>query len=134
MWEELTGLISWWDLPWCVGGDFNIIRFPSEWLRAASFSRAMYGFSDFIALHGLMDIPMAGGLYAWSNSSSASRLDRFLFSPLLADHFTQFSQSRMSRVLSDNFPILLEGGSQRRGRFPFRFEICGCGWIILSIK
>ena len=80
MWEELTGLISWWDLPWCVGGDFNIIRFPSEWLRAASFSRAMYGFSDFIALHGLMDIPMAKGLYTWSNSSSASCLDRFLFS------------------------------------------------------
>ena len=28
----------------------------------------------------------------------------------------------MSRVLSDHFPILLEGGSQRRGRIPFRFE------------
>ena len=122
MWEELTGLISWWDLSWCVGGDFNIIRFPSEWLGAASFSRALYGFSNFIALHGLMDIPMVGGLYTWSNSSSAFRLDWFIFSPLLADHFTQFSQSRMSRVLSDHFPILLEGGSQRRGRIPFRFE------------
>ena len=28
MWEELTGLISWWDLPWCLGVDFNIVRFP----------------------------------------------------------------------------------------------------------
>ena len=28
----------------------------------------------------------------------------------------------MSRVLSDHFPILLKGGSQRRGRTPFRFE------------
>ena len=53
MWEELTGLISWWDLPWCLGGDFNIIRFPSERLGAASFSRAMYGFSDFVSLHGV---------------------------------------------------------------------------------
>ena len=42
--EELTRLIGWWDLPWCLGGDFNIIRFPSERLGAASFSRAMYGF------------------------------------------------------------------------------------------
>ena len=82
----------------------------------------MYGFSNFISLHGLMDIPMAGGLYTWSNSSLASRLDRFLFSPLLANHFTQFSQKRMSRVLSNHFPILLEAGSQRRGRIPFRFE------------
>ena len=88
MWEELIGLITWWDLPWCLGGDFNIICFPSERLGAASYSRAMYGFSDFISLHGLMDIPMAGGLYTWSNSSLASHLDRFLFSPLLADHFT----------------------------------------------
>ena len=38
MWEELTGLISWWDLPWCLGGDFNIIRFPSE--RLGEIGRA----------------------------------------------------------------------------------------------
>ena len=61
MWEELTGLISWWDLPWCLGGEFNKIYFSSEGLGAASYSRAMYGFSDFISLHGLMDIPMRGG-------------------------------------------------------------------------
>jgi len=24
------GLNSWWSLPWCVGGDFNAIRFPSK--------------------------------------------------------------------------------------------------------
>ena len=30
MWENLTGLISLWDLPWCLGGDFNIICFPSK--------------------------------------------------------------------------------------------------------
>ena len=121
MWEELTGLISWWDLPWCLGGDFNIIRFPSERLGAASFSKAMYRFSDFVSLHGLMDIHMEGGLYTWSNTSSASWLDRFLFSPLLADHFTQFTQKRMPRVLSDHFPILLEGGSQ----FLSVLKICG---------
>ena len=28
----------------------------------------------------------------------------------------------MSRVLSDHLPILLEGGSQRRGSIPFCFE------------
>ena len=121
MWEELTGLINWWDLPWCLGGDFNIIRFPSERLGAASFSKAMYQFSDFVSLHGLMDIHMEGGLYTWSNTSSASWLDRFLFSPLLADHFTQFTQKRMPRVLSDHFPILLEGGSQ----FLSVLKICG---------
>ena len=28
MWEELASLNSWWNLPWCLGGDFNVIRFP----------------------------------------------------------------------------------------------------------
>ena len=119
MWEELTGLISWWDVLWCLRGDFNIICFPSERLGATTCTRAMYGFSNFISLHGLMDIRMEGGIYTWSNTSSASRLDWFLFSLLLADHFTLFAQRRLLRVLSDHYPILLEGGSHQKGRTLF---------------
>ena len=29
-WEELSGVCSWWDVPWCVGGDFNVVQFPSK--------------------------------------------------------------------------------------------------------
>jgi hypothetical protein len=29
-WDELAGMISWWDFLWWIGGDFNIICFPSE--------------------------------------------------------------------------------------------------------
>ena len=79
MWEELLGLISWWNLPWCLGGDFNVICFPSERLGAVSYTQSMYDFSDFISIHGLMDTPLEGGRYPWSNSSSASRIDQFLF-------------------------------------------------------
>jgi hypothetical protein len=25
LWDELAGLISWWEMPWCIGGDFNVI-------------------------------------------------------------------------------------------------------------
>ena len=25
MWEELSGIHAWWSIPWCVGGDFNIV-------------------------------------------------------------------------------------------------------------
>ena len=32
------------------------------------------------------------------------------------------SQRRMSRLCSDHFPIVLEGGSFQRGSRPFRFE------------
>ena len=122
MWEKLVGLNNWWNLSWCLGGDFNVISFPSERLGAGRFTCCMYDFSNFISLHGLMDNPLEGGLYTWSNSTSATRLDRFLFSSLLAEYFTHFSQKRLPRVLSDHFPILLESESHRRGRIPFRFE------------
>ena len=29
-WEELSGVCSWWDVPWCVRGDFNVVQFPSK--------------------------------------------------------------------------------------------------------
>ena len=38
MWEELASLYSWWNLPWCVGGDLNAIRFHSECLGAENFT------------------------------------------------------------------------------------------------
>jgi hypothetical protein len=27
LWDELAGLLNWWDLPWCIGGDFNVTQF-----------------------------------------------------------------------------------------------------------
>lgn len=78
------GLIRRWDVPWCIGGDFNVTRFPSERSGAASFSIAMEEFSDFVFEQGLVDIPLQGGNFAWSSnwaSPSWSRIDKFLFSP-----------------------------------------------------
>ena len=48
MWEELEGLNSW-SLPWCVGGDFNAIRFSLEHLGDANITQIMHKFSDFIS-------------------------------------------------------------------------------------
>lgn len=42
MGAELSGLIGRWDVPWCVGADFNVIRFPTDRLgaRLLHFSNA----------------------------------------------------------------------------------------------
>ena len=44
LWEELCGLNSWWSVPWCVGGDFNVVRFPSKRLGSNAFTAAMREF------------------------------------------------------------------------------------------
>jgi hypothetical protein len=24
LWDEFVGLLNWWNLPWCIGGDLNV--------------------------------------------------------------------------------------------------------------
>ena len=125
LWDELSGVFSWWGSPWCVGGDFNVIRFPSERLGADHFTPAMNDFSEFIFSLGLMDIPMEGGRYTWSNNrenAAMSRIDRFLYTGDWEDRYPTVVQRRLSRLLSDHFPIMLESGKFLRGNRPFRFE------------
>jgi hypothetical protein len=62
MWEELAGLMSLWDMPWCIGGNFNVTLFHSERSGGASMRSAVLDFADFITDQGLMDLPLAGGV------------------------------------------------------------------------
>ncbi|KAG6666005.1 hypothetical protein CIPAW_01G000700 [Carya illinoinensis] len=61
MWEELAGILSWWELPSCLGGDFNVSHFPSERSNTSYITPAMSDFSDFISEQVLMDLPLTGG-------------------------------------------------------------------------
>ena len=65
-----------------MGGDFNVVRFPSERLGSNSFTTAMREFSNFISEQSLIDLPLQRGTFTWSNSREVTlkvRLDRFLF-------------------------------------------------------
>ena len=122
MWEELAGIATVWAAPWCVGGDFNLVRYPTERAGSSDFSSSMRDFSDFIFSMGLLDLPMEGGNLTWSNACSRSRLDRFLCSPSFVNHFSRTVRKRLPRLLSDHFPILLSCGFLQRRQSPFRFE------------
>jgi hypothetical protein len=62
LWDELAGVSSWWEVPWCVAGDFNVVRFPSEKSRTTLFTPAMHDFSDFILDQGLLRHSFDGGV------------------------------------------------------------------------
>ena len=80
-WEELGVIRGLWIDLWCIGGDFNVNRFPSERSREGRMSRSMRRFSEVIDESALRDLPLQGRPFTWSgglNGQSKSRLDRFL--------------------------------------------------------
>ncbi|KAL6343049.1 hypothetical protein AAG906_017861 [Vitis piasezkii] len=84
-WEELGAIRGLWEDPWCIGGDFNAVRFLEERRNAPRLTTDMRRFTKVIGELGLRDFPLAGGPFTWIgglNSQAASRLDRFRSRPL----------------------------------------------------
>ncbi|KAJ9697075.1 hypothetical protein PVL29_009023 [Vitis rotundifolia] len=124
-WEELGSIKGLWADPWCVGGDFNLVRYPEERSRGDGLTASMRRFSEVIEELELRDFPLRGGPFTWRgglNNQSQSRLDRFLVTDSWDSHFNGAVQGTLPRPVSDHFPILLEGGGLKRGPSPFRFE------------
>jgi hypothetical protein len=125
LWEELSGISHLWDIPWCIGGDFNVARYMYERAGVPRSTTAMGEFSNFISELGLLDLPLTRGSFTWSNNQvppSMSRIDRFLVSPLWEEHFSNLLQRRLPRPLLDHFPILLDCGGVSKGSGSFKFE------------
>lgn len=107
-------------------GDFNILRFPKDKLGGCRLNSNMRRFSDFIQAHHLIDPPLVGVSYTWSNHQerlSMSRLNKFLFSSQWEDHFLRVKQIALPKPMSDHLPILLKQGGYTRSRALFRFEL-----------
>ena len=124
-WSELGAIKGLWNEPWCVAGDFNMIRFPSERSRGGCLTQAMRRFSEVVEELELRDLPLQGGVFTWCgslNNRSKSRIDRFFISEDWETHFQGAIQTVLARPISDHTPILLDGGGMRRGPTPFRFE------------
>eukprot|EP00253_Pinus_taeda_P023924 PITA_23924 len=117
------------EIPWVIGGDFNMIKSLSEKKRGTRIlSRDSVGFHSFTEDMDMVDSEMHNGLFTWNNKRGgnaqvASKLDRFLISEKLMLTNTEISSSVLPFGGSDHWPIQLEikGIDAPRNR-PFRFE------------
>ncbi|RVX21578.1 hypothetical protein CK203_002332 [Vitis vinifera] len=126
LWEEIGAIRGIWEGPWCLRGDFNIILSQSERSRQGRITSAMRRFAQVVDELGFMDLQLQGELSRGSgglNNQSRARLDRFLVTPYWLDQFSRVIQRRLPRPTSAHFPVLLEGGSLRRGEaYPFQIR------------
>ncbi|GFS36239.1 hypothetical protein Acr_00g0044890 [Actinidia rufa] len=60
------------------GGDFNVVVRLAARVGYQMQSRAMRDFSAYIMEEDLIDLPLEGNGFTWSNGTTSSRLDRFL--------------------------------------------------------
>lgn len=60
---ELAGIHSWWNLTWCIEGEFNVTRFSRKRSGGGSNRSPMMEFLDFLSELELVDLVLAGGLF-----------------------------------------------------------------------
>lgn len=123
LWDELLGLKRNSPLPWCMGGDFNEIASVSERKGCQRMERGMREFLEFHNSMELIDIPMIGRKFTWTNYQDhaiLSRLDRFLLSRQWLDSFKVY-QWGLHRPISDHCPIMLIDDIRDWGPRPFKF-------------
>ncbi|KAL7202408.1 hypothetical protein ACSBR1_033976 [Camellia fascicularis] len=109
-------------IPWCVGGNFNVVRSLEEKLGATPLVASIQAFSSLIDDLALVDLPLQGGAYTWSGGGVMSCLDKFLVKGEWEEHFSQMTQIRLSCPVSDHWPVLLDSRGIRSRPVPFRFE------------
>lgn len=79
IWRELDSAGARWACSWCLGGNWDIIRFPDERLDSCRISSDKRAFSAWINLRSLMDLQLNGVKVTWSSnqSPSISQLNKF---------------------------------------------------------
>lgn len=125
MFRELSNSRARWSGPWCVGGNWNIIKFPSERSSGDHLSADMTAFSDWINVNSLVDLQLFGAEFTWSNHHNPptlSRLDRLKVSSDWLDVYPEFCQLALPKPASNHCPVLLDSCCKRWVPTPFCFE------------
>ncbi|KAL5549263.1 hypothetical protein UlMin_004494 [Ulmus minor] len=124
-WEELYGLHSICGPRWCLGGDFNVVRYCHEKSPPSRRTRSVRFFDELIRELELRDLALHNASFTWSNfreEAVKSRLDRFLFTEEWGAGKNDIRQETGSRTCSDHMPIILDTSPVSWGPTPFRFE------------
>lgn len=130
LWEDLNDAIkNRKDDHWMLGGNFNSPLLPSEKSGGLDdYTNSMMELAGFLNFVGLIDIPLQGSKFTWSNRRNGNqmiqvKLDIFFISSNwnISQNFPLSSLPRSG--YDHNTLVLKRNANHNNGPFPFRFEI-----------
>lgn len=126
--EELISIKPTDDTPWLLGGDLNFtLELQDRTSNTTAEWRNSMDFAALISTLGLINTPLHGRRFTWSNERDQphmARLDRFLVSDEWNQLYPNSTQTVLPNTSSDHCPIVYTANTRyRKSRF-FRFENC----------
>ncbi|GMI66731.1 hypothetical protein HRI_000342400 [Hibiscus trionum] len=120
---DLKSFMDNYQVNWIIGGDFNAYLSSEEKLGSTVIRSTIEVFRNFIQASQLVDLPLSGGTYTWSNNREPPtfvRLDRFLVGVRVLSEFPLLCQLLLPKSIFDHNPIGLEVVSKAGGPHPFK--------------
>lgn len=113
------------DTRWLIVGDFNLIRRPENRNKPGGNIQEMLGFNEAISRLRLVELPLKGCKYTWTNKQAnplLERLDWFFTSNAWTTFHPFTSVHALSRDTSDHTPCCIKIATKVPRPQVFRFE------------
>ncbi|KAG8083337.1 hypothetical protein GUJ93_ZPchr0015g6958 [Zizania palustris] len=110
---------------WMFVGDFNLYRFQHNRNKPGGQNSLSEKFNGWISHFGLLEIPLSGRRFTWSNMQSDPllvQLDWCITSPNWVTCFPLTSFKALDKFTSDHTPCLIQLGTKFDRSVIFRFE------------
>lgn len=118
------------DMNWLILGDFNLYRRSENRNRPGGNVNNMLNFNNAISHLGLVEIPLNGRKYTWTNKQNPpllERLDWFFTSQSWTANYPSTTARCLNMEVSDHWPCLIEISTKIPKGNVFRFENC---WML----
>ncbi|XP_016558053.2 uncharacterized protein LOC107857722 [Capsicum annuum] len=114
LWDSLTDLLDSYQVPWLIGGDFNVIRSEEEKIGGLPVTfNEIHDFNQWINLRNVEEIHFKGSKFTWWNGRTDEdcifkRFDRVWCNDRMQHMFQQMEVEHLVRSGSDHSPMLIQ--------------------------
>lgn len=113
------------DTDWIIDGDFNYIRYPHNRNTGTGDMNQKMQFNEVISSLALVEIPLKGMNYTWSNMQQAPLLEKINWvftSECWSSNYPNTLVFPLSKTMSDHTPCVITFGTSIPKAQTFKFE------------